>query len=86
MSPATTDIVINGRFSDPASGGFVTGIPAIGLVQIGGGQSGQAGYAPGSTINGCLIANPASCGVAPPPHITEIPTRHEDVTRTLRSS
>lgn len=82
---SNTDIVISGRFSDPVSGGFVTGIPAMGLVQINGGQSGQAGYATGSTINGCLIANPASCsGVAPHhPHITEIPTRDEDVTRTL---
>ncbi|WP_417591830.1 beta strand repeat-containing protein [Parasphingorhabdus sp.] len=51
-----TPIVINGIIND------VTGIAVIPATAISG-----AGYDPQSTINGCLIANPASCGPTPPP-------------------
>jgi hypothetical protein len=48
-------IVVNGTV------GGATGVQAIAATEIAGALD------PGSTINGCVIANPASCVVAPPP-------------------
>jgi len=45
----------------PAIGGFVTGVQLIPNIRITGAQSGAGIYDPQSTVNGCLIANPAGC-------------------------
>ncbi|MEP3449952.1 MAG: hypothetical protein ABJN65_01400 [Parasphingorhabdus sp.] len=62
-----TPIVINGTI------GGVTGIPVIPATTITG-----AGFNAQSTINGCVIANPASCApVTPSPTPTPTPTPAE---------
>ncbi|RVT43610.1 beta strand repeat-containing protein [Sphingobium algorifonticola] len=58
---ASTQIVLNGQLIDTVRG-FVTGKDAIALLSINGVAGGQVGqYADRSTLNGCLIANPAGC-------------------------
>ncbi|WP_417622618.1 hypothetical protein [Parasphingorhabdus sp.] len=61
-----TPIVINGVISD-ANGNLTTGIPVVTAPTIAG-----AGFDPASTINGCVINNPASCTPTPTP--TPTPT------------
>lgn len=58
-------IVINGVQAGP--NGQVTGRDATALLTIGGAAPSPGSFDPRSTFNGCLIANPAACGVLPPP-------------------
>lgn len=77
-------IVINGRLMG-ANGTFTTGLAALQQVGINGQTAPASGYAAGSTINGCMIANPASCIVpfssADP--AANIPHRNEDIAAEL---
>ncbi len=60
---ANSNIIINGRIGDVADV-LQTGIDAIAFALINGAHPmGQGQFAAGSTINGCPIANPASCRV-----------------------
>ncbi|AHE54522.1 beta strand repeat-containing protein [Sphingomonas sanxanigenens] len=59
-----TRIVINGREVDPATNGFFTGVDLIPRVRILGADGDLPGaFDQGSTINGCVIANTASCQI-----------------------
>ena len=62
-----TRIVINAVHLGPS--GPVTGLDAIPLLRINGTASGQAtgGFDQLSTMNGCVIVNPASCAIVIPP-------------------
>ncbi|MEK6542110.1 MAG: hypothetical protein AABZ45_08330 [Pseudomonadota bacterium] len=58
---SNTSIVINGRIAN-AAGTFATGKDTIPLTMINGQVAGAGGlFTPGSTINGCSIANAAGC-------------------------
>lgn len=58
-------IVVNGVQIGP--NGQVTGLDTVPLLTIGGSAPTAGGFDPRSTFNGCFIANPAACGVLPPP-------------------
>lgn len=66
-------IVINGVLLDQSGAIATTGIDVIGQAAINGNSTGTA-YATGSTINGCLIADPASCSSTPAPTPTPEPS------------
>jgi|GEM_PF-2120142 len=83
---SATEIIINGRLAIAGTGGgFITGIEAIPEISINGQFSATSGFALDSTINGCLIIDPASCaGITPPPppqneEFEDLPTREEDI-------
>jgi len=58
-------IVINGV--QLGASGQVTGLDTVPFLTIGGSAPSAGGFDPRSTFNGCFIANPAACGVLPPP-------------------
>ncbi|MBU0864774.1 MAG: hypothetical protein KKA44_09170 [Alphaproteobacteria bacterium] len=58
-------IVINGV--QLGASGQVTGLDTVPLLTIAGSAPTAGGFDPRSTFNGCFIANPAACGVLPPP-------------------
>ncbi|MBK6413316.1 hypothetical protein [Sphingopyxis sp.] len=58
-------IVVNGVQIGP--NGQVTGLDTVPLLTIGGSAPSAGSFDPRSTFNGCFIANPAACGVLPPP-------------------
>lgn len=61
---ADTQIVLNGRLTGDLPGSFMTGLQALPLVSINGVAGSQTGqFDDRSTINGCLISNPASCSI-----------------------
>ena len=60
-----TRIVVNGVQIGP--NGQVTGLDTVPLLTIAGSTPTAGGFDPRSTFNGCFIANPAACGVLPPP-------------------
>jgi hypothetical protein len=60
-----TRIVVNGVQIGP--NGQVTGLDTVPLLTIAGSAPTAGGFDPRSTFNGCFIANPAACGVLPPP-------------------
>ena len=86
-SAGGAEIVINGRLVD-ANGDFATGLATLQQVVINGQTAPASGYAAGSTINGCLIANPASCmtPLSPTDPASNIPHRNEDIARELDPS
>ena len=61
-SAGSAKIIINGIV------GGATGLAAIPATNV------AVGFDPASTINGCIISNPASCGPAPTPTPTPSPT------------
>ena len=61
-SAGSAKIIINGIV------GGATGLAAIPATNV------AVGFDPASTINGCVISNPASCGPAPTPTPTPSPT------------
>ena len=58
-------IVVNGVQVGP--NGQITGLDTVPLLTIGGSAPTAGSFDPRSTFNGCFIANPAACGVLPPP-------------------
>jgi hypothetical protein len=65
LTEGTSRIVVNGVQIGP--NGQVTGIDTVPLLTIGGSAPTAGSFDPRSTFNGCFIANPAACGVLPPP-------------------
>jgi hypothetical protein len=61
---STTRIVANGQ--QLGTNGAITGLDTLQVLTIGIGSA-SSSFDPGSTFNGCLIANAASCGAPVPP-------------------